>query len=190
MILKVFSNPNHLGILWFYRAQVPSMLYQGFWHCHCYSGCGDRAKQTVPNTGMVKILDACMQKFSGPFCDAHLAWGGKKTEDMCSPQSSMLPSSQSAPVPGASLQAAFPWARRAGAVGGVSVGWWMLAPCPCLWEQRSPTSGSATLPRAGSTAQTAREAAEALEQTDRSFSQLLLSASKMPFVLSHLTGID
>lgn len=64
-----------------------------------------------------------------------------------------------------------------GAVGSVSVGWWMLAPCPCPWEQRSPFSGSVTLPQA------AREAAEALEQTDRSFSQLLLSASKMPFVL-------
>lgn len=78
---------------------------------------------------------------------------------------------------------AFLWAQRVGAVGDVSEGWWMLAPCPCPWEQRSPTLGSVTLPQPGSTAQAAREAAEALEQTHRFFSQLLLSASKMPFVL-------
>lgn len=45
-----------------------------------------------------------------------------------------------------------------------------------------PTSGLAAIIQVGKTAKAAREAAEALEQPDRSLSPLLLSISKMLFV--------
>ena len=78
-------------------------------------------------------------------------------------------------------------ARPGGAVGRVSVGpaggcGLAGAGTPSLSLGAEPTSGPAAVTQVGSTAKAAREAAEALEQPDRSLSGLLLSVSKMLFV--------
>lgn len=78
-------------------------------------------------------------------------------------------------------------ARGGGAVGRVSAdptGGCGLAGAgsPSLSLGAEPTSGLAAVTQVGSTAKAAREAAEALEQPDRSLSRLLLNVSKMLFV--------